>query len=154
MVFLLLRAWWRFGGGCVQGIRPRQQVRGLPLSSRRRAGATEEGSRNIYCGGLMKGSMVMREMMSQLLVVVELLLITPPRRWGQARRERRMHSYYRIRQVLRYPLLLLQTMTMARIISVGRETMMMILPQFSRPSFKQPPLLFPNSRLSRFHFYQ
>lgn len=88
MVFLLLRAWWRFGGACVLETRPRQQVRGLPPSRRRRAGAIE-GSRTMYCGGLMKGSIVIREVMSQLLVLV--LLLPPPRRRGQERKER-IHS--------------------------------------------------------------
>lgn len=80
MGFPPLRAWWRFGGGWVLETRP---------SRRRRVEATE-GSRKIYCEGLMKGSMVMREVMSQLLVLV--LLLPPPRRRGQGR----IHSYYRI----------------------------------------------------------
>lgn len=76
MGFPLLRAWWRFGGGWV-------------LETRRRRVEATEGSRKIYCEGLMKGSMVMKEVMSQLLVLV--LLLPPPRRRGQGRRMR-IHS--------------------------------------------------------------
>lgn len=79
MGFPLLRAWWRFGGGWVLETRP---------SRRRRVEATE-GSRKIYCEDLMKGSMVMEEVMSQLLVLV--LLLPPPRGRGQGRRMR-IHS--------------------------------------------------------------